>query len=51
MTVEYRGSDYSHISESDMCASLSKFRKNKKNVKAKTKMRPVKMAGEEEGLA
>ena len=43
-TVEYTGSDY-------MCASLSKFRKKYKNVKAKTKMRPVKMAGEEEGLA
>ena len=43
VTVEYTGSD--------MCASLSKFRKKCKCVKAKTKMRPVKMAGEEEGLA
>ena len=33
LTVEYTGSD--------MCASLSKFRKKDKNVKAKTKMRPV----------
>ena len=44
VTVEYTGSD--------MCASLSKFRKKKyKNVKAETKIRPVKMAGGEQGLA
>ena len=43
VTVEYTGSD--------MWASLTKFRKKNKDVKAKTKIRPVKMVGGEEGLA